>query len=103
MTFPTDFTAITQDVIDALGEAVSRTPEGGGAATSVNALFDRVPTYSDDFEGSSLVFETMFTVKDSDSSSWAVGDTLTARSVNYEIVALEPDAYGATVVKVIKV
>lgn len=96
MTFPNDFTTVTQDVIDALGEVVSHTPDGGGAVTSVNALFDRLPSYADDFEGGSLVYETLITVKSSDASLWAVGDTLTARSISYEIMTLEPDEYGST-------
>lgn len=101
MTFPTDFTTVTEDILDVLGEVVSHTPEGGGASTDVNALFDRVPTFASDFSDSeSLVFETTITVKTSDASAWAVGDSLTARSVTYNIVTLEPDAYGATEIKV---
>lgn len=82
----------TEDIIDVLGESVLYTPVGGSQKT-ITAIFEN--EYIDpDGQGFSSLYPVV-SVKTSD-GTFKEGDLFVVESIQYGVIAPEPDSDGMT-------
>ncbi|MEK9917973.1 MAG: head-tail joining protein [Pelagibacteraceae bacterium] len=82
--------------VDDFGVAATWTPSGG-AATTVNGIFDREYLAAD--AGGTVAFaieQPRLVCRTADVSTAAEGDALVVNSTNYTIKVVEPDGTGVT-------
>lgn len=88
MTFRSDATQATKDIVDALGEPVSFTP-AGGSETIISGIFEIEPVETS--PGTGVMTNAVFmSVKKSD-GPFSEGDRFVVDSVTYGVVDTEED------------